>query len=582
MAKSQVEVGAKLSVDAGNSKKSMNEFRDDIKDAKKALQEAKVGSQEFEMAQRKLEQAQKSLNSATKEKTTTFGKLKESVGQVIPQFSAAESGVGSLSKSLFALAANPIVAFILAIVLTLKGLYEAFASTYDGGKKLEQVFAGLGSVMQVIKDRLVDLASAVVKFFSGDFKGAFADAKKSVMGLGDEIKSVYERTAQLTKQLQGIKKEEMADELDKARRATRRALLREQLNDEEVSASRKKQIALELRKDEEENAKDDLARAKKKAAIQIELLTQQRDGARKNEEEINKINIEIEKTQTENALESVRTNKLIRNLEKQEREEFLAKFVAEQERKKEILNKEYQDLLDAYGKRKELRNREKAELINIETVAEQKAAAKKIKDKEEKDIKEISDKMLESALGKRVAASIEAAAIVFKAEEAYAKARIEIDQQVADAKVRNMQIVGAALMAGSRLVGEQTLIGKGLAIAAATIDTYIAAGKALKSAPPPFGAIAMGATIATGLANVARIVKVQVPGTSGGGGSVPSSAAASAPVAPPSLVQQSTRLDQSSIMGIGNAAAAGTVVIESQMTDKQERIAHINRQARLG
>lgn len=582
MAKSQVEVGAKLSVDAGNSKKSMNEFRDDIKEAKKALQDAKVGTQEFEMAQRRLEQAQKSLSSATKEKTTTFGKLKESVGQVVPQFSAAESRVGSLSKSLFALAANPIVAFILAIVLTLKGLYEAFASTYDGGKKLEQVFAGLGSVMQVIKDRLVDLASAVVKFFSGDFKGAFADAKKSVTGLGDEIKSVYERTAQLTKQLQGIKKEEMADELDKARRATRRALLREQLNDEEVSASRKKQIALELRKDEEENAKDDLARAKRKAAIQIELLTQQRDGARKNEEEINKINIEIEKTQTENALESVRTNKLIRNLERQEREEFLARFVAEQEKKKEVLDKEYQDLLDAYGKRKELRNREKAELVNIETVAEKKAAEKKIKEKEEKDIKEISDKMLDSALGRRVAASIQAEAVILETERAAAKAKIELDKEVADAKISNMQIVGAALMAGSRLVGEQTVIGKGLAIAAATIDTYIAAGKALKSAPPPFGAIAMGATIATGLANVARIVKVQVPGATGGGGSVPSSAAASAPVAPPSLVQQSTRLDQSSIMGIGNAAAAGTVVIESQMTDKQERIAHINRQARLG
>ena len=52
----------------------------------------------------------------------------------------------------------------------------------------------------------------------------------------------------------------------------------------------------------------------------------------------------------------------------------------------------------------------------------------------------------------------------------------------------------------------------------ATIDTYAAANTALKSYPPPFGAIAMAAVIAQGIANVAQIEsqKFQTGGLVGG------------------------------------------------------------------
>jgi len=53
-------------------------------------------------------------------------------------------------------------------------------------------------------------------------------------------------------------------------------------------------------------------------------------------------------------------------------------------------------------------------------------------------------------------------------------------------------------------------VGKASAISLATMNTWSAANVALNSAPPPFGAILMGATIAAGLANVAKIVGVQM------------------------------------------------------------------------
>lgn len=53
-------------------------------------------------------------------------------------------------------------------------------------------------------------------------------------------------------------------------------------------------------------------------------------------------------------------------------------------------------------------------------------------------------------------------------------------------------------------------IGKAAAISTATIDTYAAANKALKSAPPPWNFALMGAVIAAGLANVAKIVGIRL------------------------------------------------------------------------
>lgn len=57
---------------------------------------------------------------------------------------------------------------------------------------------------------------------------------------------------------------------------------------------------------------------------------------------------------------------------------------------------------------------------------------------------------------------------------------------------------------------------KGLAVAEAIINTYLAATKALASAPPPFNIILAATTIASGLAQVEKITSTE-PGFAGGG-----------------------------------------------------------------
>jgi hypothetical protein len=142
-----------------------------------------------------------------------------------------------------------------------------------------------------------------------------------------------------------------------------------------------------------------------------------------------------------------------------------------------------------------------------------------------------------------------------------------------------------ALGALSDLVGKQTAAGKVLGIAQATINTFIGATEVLRAKsvlPEPFGTISkianVAAIIATGLSAVKNIVKTKVPGYSAGGGG--SNVSASAPVTPQLPNATRTTLDQQQLNQIGNATVRAFVV-ESDVTNNQERIRRLNRAARL-
>lgn len=96
------------------------------------------------------------------------------------------------------------------------------------------------------------------------------------------------------------------------------------------------------------------------------------------------------------------------------------------------------------------------------------------------------------------------------------------EQRLAQAERRTqdqaLSVTADALATGAQLLGENTAIGKTLAIAGATISTYQAAANALRDIPTPFNYVAMATTIAAGLLQVRQIMSVQVPGSNNNGG----------------------------------------------------------------
>ena len=142
----------------------------------------------------------------------------------------------------------------------------------------------------------------------------------------------------------------------------------------------------------------------------------------------------------------------------------------------------------------------------------------------------------------------------------------------------------SALGALSNLVGQQTAAGKVLAIAEATINTFKAGLQifaAQMPGPPPVALAikiaSMVAAIATGIATVKKIVSTPVPGKATASAAPSAPSLPSAPILPKA---DSTRLDQDSINAVGNAASRA-FVLETDVTNNQERIKRLNRAARI-
>lgn len=163
--------------------------------------------------------------------------------------------------------------------------------------------------------------------------------------------------------------------------------------------------------------------------------------------------------------------------------------------------------------------------------------------------------------------------------------QIDIEEQQYENKVAIASATANLLGGIADLIGRQTAAGKVLAIAQATINTFLGATEVLRAKsilPEPAGSIvkiaSVAAIIASGISAIKNIIKTPVPGA--GGGSVPALAVATAPLTPQRPQNQTTQLDQNSLNAIGNATTHA-FVLEADVTNNQERVRRLNRAARL-
>ena len=141
-----------------------------------------------------------------------------------------------------------------ALIVAIGSLIAFFTKTERGAEKLERVMAGVGAVISVITDRVSKLGESITKFFSGDFKGAFADAKAAVSGLNEELSTEIKLMVDLKRREQ---------ELEDARRANR--------SEDAKNLARLKELQV-LADDNTKSSKDRLAAAKEANAIEDESL----------------------------------------------------------------------------------------------------------------------------------------------------------------------------------------------------------------------------------------------------------------------------------------------------------------------
>jgi hypothetical protein len=540
-----VNIKASITVDTGNTESKVQGVQTGMEKAGKTIQDT---------------------GTKTKETSNNFGKLKDSLGNLPGPVGSVVSAFDGLKKAFVAIIMNPVGLVLAAIVATLGLLYAAFTNTFAGGQKVEEIFAGIKATGQALLDNLDKIGSAIKNVFTFNFTAA----KKDLQDIGNAAVDAYGKMANLTKQAQDLKKEQLQNDLDGAERAKKLALLREQASDETIPAAKRKAALLELKKDAEQNAVDDIALAKRVTDNRIAQLTLQRDGALKNQEEINQLKIEQINVETDNANELRRIAKQITAIEK-----------AEQQKRNE----------DAKEAR---RIREEERKADEKKVEEEVAAAKKRIDdlrksqeeleKEQAETKKQNDIDLQNRLVVRGQTTIAVTDQTLQANNAIAQSDLALSNAKKAQIEAEKDLAMGTLDTLSGLVDKNSVAGKSIAVATAVVNTYEGASKAIAQGGI-FGPIAAAATIAAGLLNVKKIISTKIPSAKGGGnvgdGATPS-LSAGAPISP---IQIGTQLNTASIQGIGNAAAGGVnraYVLEADITNTSERQFRLQRAARLG
>jgi chromosome segregation ATPase len=583
-----VEIKGRISVNTGNSQKSVNEMLEKIKQTKQALKDAKVGSEEYKKAQAELDKQQKELNKTIDQNSGSFEKLKGTLGNVVPGLNAASQGAASFGKQLWLLVANPIVAIIAGIVAALALVYKAFTSTNEGADKLEQTMAGIGAAIDVLRDRVLAVAGAIAKFFSGDFKGALEDGKKAVSGIGQEIANEFAAAAQATKTMQDLADSMREISVGRAKLNRDLAEAKEIMNNADASFAERRAALNKVRAAESEQSKKELdqARAEYEQRVKLNALSDTSDEDLDREAQLKAKLYNLEESSA-NQLRAL--NRMDNNLRREEQAKADAARKARDDKEKANWD----------NKLKDLKARADAEKIEIE---QQNQAINDLANLDLENKKRIDAENERLAQNELERASF--AALItetnYNKQKALKEQEKADDQALLDFKVMlysrqlsALQMLGNTIQqfAGKSKAAMATgiLIEKAAAIGQILISGFQANAKSVAASPLTLGQPFVGIqNVMTGL-QIAGTVKAASTalGQIGSGGGAGGAGSSLTQIPSPPLVPQSvnTRLDQQSIQGVGNAAAGGvnrSFVLDADIKSNSERQSRIARAARLG
>jgi hypothetical protein len=170
--------------------------------------------------------------------------------------------------------------------------------------------------------------------------------------------------------------------------------------------------------------------------------------------------------------------------------------------------------------------------------------------------------------------------------EENAKTDLEIKTRAAQAEIELLTAVSSTAGQLADLAGKETAAGKALAVAQALINTYLGISAGVKLGFPAAIPAVLAASV-TGFKAVKSIMSVKVPG-GGGGGSIPgggspqsfSTASAQAPIQSGINVTQTQSLGTANV-NVQNQQAIKAFVVETDITDSQDRINKIKAAATI-
>jgi hypothetical protein len=196
-------------------------------------------------------------NKQIKTNSDALTKQKINIGNYTSAISGLPGPIGSVIRGFqtlyTVLVANPIGIIIGAIVGAFALLIKAFKGTEEGGDKLTRIFAQIKATVDVLFDRIKNVATTISKIFTGEAK--LKDLKGAFKGLGEEIKNEVKQSGLLADMMDNLEDKEIDLITISAERTAKIAKLREELADTNKTDKERLALAVESKKLMEEEAK---------------------------------------------------------------------------------------------------------------------------------------------------------------------------------------------------------------------------------------------------------------------------------------------------------------------------------------
>jgi len=540
-----------------------------VKDVQKLNKEISNTNKEIKETQDVSSQMGNTLDKATGGAITKFKGLKGALKTAVTGFKSLRVAV--------------IGTGIGALLIAITSLGQAFTRSEEGQNKFAKILGIIGSVTGNLLDLLADLGEKIIsafenpkqaiidfknlivenitnrfnaiidtlgflgsafkKVFSGDFKGALEDAKSAGSSYIDALTGVENSINKVTEATKGFV-EELKEE----------AKIAGQIADQRARADKVERALIVARA----KANRDRAELLDKAAQKEKFTAQERiafleEAGKIDEEitkrEINAARLRLQAKQSENAL----TKSTKADLD--EEANLKAKLI---DLETQRLTKQKTVSAQIVSAKREEKARLKAiedeEAAKQKEIDDKKLADDKLKqDKEIADAKALSDLKNQIRNAEAVTEEERRLLEIEKTTEHYdnlialAKANglstvdletaktnalVKLSKVEVNAAKEKTKAVGNALNQLTDIAGQNTVVGKGLAVAAATINTYQGVTDALAAKTvTPFDTalkfINAAAILSNGLKTVKQIVSVKIPVSGRGGGDASGSGAPS-------------------------------------------------------
>lgn len=193
----------------------------------------------------------------------------EAASQLSGAAKAAAVSSNVLSTSLKVLTLALASTGIGVLVIALGTLISYFTRTQKGTEQLSKAFSAVSAIVDVFLDRLAKLGSAIVKVFSGDFKGAAEDAKAAVSGINDELREEISLSVKLKEVQNQLDKQEVMLSMRRAANKADIEALKKLSDDTTKSIEERMQAAQKAYELEQKDLKEQTELAEKRLAASL-------------------------------------------------------------------------------------------------------------------------------------------------------------------------------------------------------------------------------------------------------------------------------------------------------------------------